>query len=131
MLTDVDTTRRKHTERFREVLRNKPAPGTVLRALDGGSVPVWVQDKPARGGRAPMRMMFATAAVDDTCFCWVLSRDTRGLKCLILPRSQARLLEQYPDPSTLQVDGLVVVRQTPRGTALLCELVENDDGEKT
>jgi hypothetical protein len=109
------------TKRFEDLRDKKPVPGTVLFMKDGGNVNVSIDSSP---GKAGLRVMFCNAAIDEECSGWFLTNDGKGLKCLILPLSQDKLVAANRDSlENLTVRELRVVRISRNGRALICETV--------
>lgn len=107
--------------KFNDLLKQKPTAGTTLRSKDGSPVPLFVDNR-EHDGKA-RRVMFANALIDEEATGWYLADSTRGLKCLILPEHQRRLIEENGGSEEgLTVLELRVVRQNDRQTALICEL---------
>ena len=110
--------------KFDRLRNQKPQPGEVLRSKDGEPVPVYVETKPDFG-QGETRVVFTNALIDRECTGWYLTKETNGLKVLVLPHSQERLIElNGGSVENLQVVALRVVRHNEKGTALICELVE-------
>lgn len=116
-------------DRFEELRAAKPDAGDILTTKDGEPVPVFVENKPDRG-KGAMRVVYTNALIDHDCTGWYLSPEKNGLKVLILPRSQDRLIERNGGSiEGLSVSELRVIRQNEKGTALICELVDIDMDE--
>ena len=118
-------------EKFKMLVKNKPAPGEVLTAKNANPVPIHVERKiiDANSGQWSL-MMFANALIDLECTGWYLTpQDTpKALKVLILPESQESLIEGNKGRLTnLEVAALRVVRHNEKGTALICELIDLHD----
>lgn len=111
--SDDRTQYQQRAKKFSILKENKPDPGTILRAKDGGVVPVFVDKKKDN------RVVFCNAAIDDDCTGWYLTKDQNGLKCLILPRSQEVVLKTNPPV----VSELRVVRLSDNRRSLICEVV--------
>jgi hypothetical protein len=108
------------SQKFRLLRENKPGPGVILESMDGSEVPVYVEHKCDDNSR----VMYTNALIDDACTGWYLTSDICGLKVLILPRSQARLIETNGhSEDKLSVAALRVVRHTDKGTALIAEVL--------
>ena len=111
----------ERTRRFEELRERKPNPGELLYVKEGGNAPVMVDTNPVKVG---LRVMFCNAAIDEECTGWYLTRDGKGLKCLILPQSQNKLLERNGGVlEGLTVRELRVVRHARNGRALICEII--------
>jgi hypothetical protein len=118
---------------FERLRKNKPKFGALLAPMDGEFAKVFID--PSRNDDGSIKTMFCNALIDQLCTGWFLVNEESGLKCLILPRSQDRLLKDFSGRlDELKVSGLRVLRHTKKGTALICELVtieENDDANDT
>ena len=116
--------------RFEHLKTHKPSANIVLTAKNSLAVTVWVD---ARVGHSVIegvvkRLMFCNAIIDDEVTGWYLTNDLYGLKCLILPDSQQRLVDAAGGKiEGLSVKSLRVVRTSLKGTSLMCELVEEDE----
>lgn len=108
--------------RFTKLLNNKPKAGTLLESISGAPVPLIIDENPATN-KGLKRVMFAHATIDEDGTGWYLCDSSRGLKCLILPESQEKIIENnHGSLVGLKIKTLRVVRQTSKKTALICEL---------
>jgi len=111
---------------FQKLLGEKPPPGTILTSEDGEPVPVYVEAHPDTGGR----VVYTNALIDYDCTGWYLSRQTTGLKVLVLPRSQKTLIDRNGGSTErLTVLRLRVVRHNQKGTALIAEVVNGNTSD--
>ena len=110
-------------EKFETLRRNKPAPGDILQAKDGKSVIVYVEQK-IEHGKLFNRVFYVNCLIDDACSGWYLTSKPCGLKVLILPRAQEKLIGKYGGTDNLLVKKLRVIRHNLANTALIAELVE-------
>ena len=109
--------------KFNQLVKEKPNPGRILRSKDGRSVPVYVEVDPV----SSKRVVYTNALIDDECTDWYLSESIRGLKVLILPKSQEALIQRNGGSiENLKVDALRVVRHNKKGTALIAEVLERN-----
>jgi len=110
----------RRAERFKWLLGNKPYPGMVLRSFEGNPVHVHVDTRADDSAS-----WFVNCQIDGLARGWFLVNDTRGLKYLILPKSQEALLQRHGGiAECLVVYELRVVSSNSRNTALLCEILE-------
>lgn len=116
---------RRALSRFELILQNAPQPNSLLLTKTREPVPVLVEDL-SSGERG----MHVCVAIDDERTGWYLSDETRGLKALILPNSQAHLIEVNGGSMRgLTVQALWILRWNKNRTALLTEVVDVEEDE--
>ena len=117
------------SENFRWLFQNKPKSGDILTSIDGEDIPVFVERRVHNDG-GYMLMMFANALIDEDCTGWYLTPDdtNKALRALIIPDSQDLLIEENENRvSDLYVSALKVIKQNEKGTALICETINEED----
>jgi len=107
----------KRSRRFREMLKNKPTPGTILEGYEGKSARVTVQ---RRNGSS---VAFTSAIVDPEGTGWYLADSGNGLRVMIDPKDHEKLLKKRKP----RVKRLRVLRESIRARALIAELVDESD----
>jgi len=115
---------------FDNLMESKPEAGVYLQPKDGERVRVKVETKPDRGD-GPKELMIVYAAIDPECSGWYVSENSRGVTCLLVQAAQDELRRRFGDGPYFVTD-LYVVRQNYRGTALICDLADEEtdyDGE--
>lgn len=113
--------------KFQELLQKKPSMGEILMSKDKREVPVYVERRD--NGNL---MVFTNALIDYDCTGWYLTDEdtTKALKILILPESQNKLIALNDGRlDDLFVAALRVVKPNGKGTALICELVDEEHPE--
>lgn len=109
-------------EKFQYLRSHKPQPGDLLTTKDGLPVQVDVSHRKEEDGTERRVMMVATL-IDDECTGWYLVSGTQGMRVLILPQSQEKLIEANGGSEKgVTVSSLWVVRHNPSHTALICEV---------
>lgn len=115
---------KQRARNFVQLRDNKPEIGSMLVAKNGDEVPLYTQYKWDPEVEEETRIIFANAAIDEEATGWYLTDGGRGLKCLILPGSQDVLVKRNNGMSNgLAAHKLRVLRHTPTGSALICEVI--------
>ena len=110
-------------EQYNEVNDTPPAENDILTSFQGGQVVLTVEmtvgSPPFVYGRAYVPDIIS----EDVRWCLQETDDPRGWKCILMPQSRAQLLKtaEIVDGKIL-VDGLKVVRLSPSGKSILCEV---------
>ena len=103
--------------KFETIMIHWPEEGAVMEALNN-EASVVVE---THGGRLTLR---TAAVIDDDCTGWFLDKQRRGVVVLIDGRDHEILLAKYGSKPI--VKRLQVLRHTAAGTAIVCELLEED-----
>lgn len=113
--------------KYRDVVSNPPAPGTVLRTLSGAPTTLTVK---IDEGKPPFISGLAyVSEVLDENLGWYLrepsdERNT-GWRCILMTKARREAVQRCDlETGTLCVKALRVVRQSESGKALLCEVAE-------
>lgn len=130
------TTAEKWSKDYTKQLRTPPEPGTILRAF--GAESVARLDLDLAIGRPPF--LYARAYVPSVVgqdLGWYLqdyeSKDSRGWKVIILPKSREEFLKWAGDRvrTRLPVKSLRVVKLSQSGNSMLAEIHEYADFPET
>jgi len=123
----AETAYEDRAKRFAELRDDKPKPGTILVTKNGSAVTVWC-DRPVQSiAKSRDKLLYCNAAIDEECTGWYLTAELYGLKCIIMRRAAAKLLQKNGGKvEGLQVSKLRVVRLSKSKTALMCEPVEDE-----
>jgi hypothetical protein len=114
---------RDREEKFQHWLNRWPEPGEVLVCLDGVPAEVTVMTYPGSG-----QSLNTAAVIDNACTGWYLSLQPRGVMVMIDLDSHQQVLERAAELGPkVTVERLRVLRRNRRGTALICEYVEDAD----
>lgn len=119
----VETRYEDRAKRFDELRENIPTPGDVLEGKDSEDICIYVDIRPPHE-KGVGRSMYANAMIDKDCTGWYLTNGKEGLKVLISPESQDKLVEA----SGGNVEGLIVtklrvIRRSMKNTSLIVEVI--------
>lgn len=118
----------KKLKQFNLLKENIPGSGDTLRGMDGEAIRIRTEWKPAeeKGGKKS-RTMYVNALIDPDCLGWWLSNYKDGLKILVCPESQEKLLEKYGvSHGNITVKALRIIRRGFKNSSLVAEIIEGE-----